>query len=474
MPAPLPQAATCPAPAPVSNAAGAAAAVVEKRGPETITPNQPYAYEIILRNPGNAAVGQVRVEDELPPGARLMSADPPAEVGLDRLTWSMNSLESGAERHIKVQLNLGAITEYHATATIHYTATATLRTRAPQPRLTLTMRGPEQVMAGDNVPFQIQIANAGGGPISNLVLHGNLPDGLTHPQGKIVEAEIGTLQPGESRNVTLMTQAVKGGQFVSEMTATADGGIAIAAKCAIQVQGPTLQLQRNGPAKCVWKSELGFELDVANCGVVPAGYVEVGDTLAPGLEFVSASDGGRYDPANRTILWRLPALPAGAHQKVGYRVKAVGVGELPDRAAARCDRGPDVKADGTITVEGIPAIGLEVVDLEDPVPVGGELTYEIRVVNQGSCPCTNIQIVAQVPDGLLPRDGSGPTTYRANGADVVFEPLAKLATKADAVYRVKVRCLQPGDYRFRVQMTCDQLRQPVMKEEASRVYKVGP
>ena len=53
---------------------------------------------------------------------------------------------------------------------------------------------------------------------------------------------------------------------------------------------------------------------------------------------------------------------------------------------------------------------------------------------------------------------------------MTFDPLAKLATKADAVYRVKVRGMQPGDYRFRVQMTCDQLKAPVVKEESSRVY----
>jgi uncharacterized repeat protein (TIGR01451 family) len=147
---------------------------------------------------------------------------------------------------------------------------------------------------------------------------------------------------------------------------------------------------------------------------------------------------------------------------------------MPDRAAARAEGGQDVKADGTFTVEGIPALALEVVDLEDPIEVGADLTYEIRIVNQGSCPCTNIQIVAQVPEGLQAHEGTGPTAYKANGADVVFEPLTKLAVKADAVYRVKVRGMQPGDYRFRVQMTCDQLRQPVMKEEASRVYKDGP
>jgi hypothetical protein len=48
--------------------------------------------------------------------------------------------------------------------------------------------------------------------------------------------------------------------------------------------------------------------------------------------------------------------------------------------------------------------------------------------------------------------------------------LPRLATKADVVYRIKVRGVQAGDYRFRVQMTCDQLKAPVVKEESSRVY----
>ena len=105
-------------------------------------------------------------------------------------------------------------------------------------------------------------------------------------------------------------------------------------------------------------------------------------------------------------------------------------------------------------------MSLEVVDLDDPVEVGGELTYEVRVLNQGRAGCTNIQITATAPEGLR-REGSGPTGYRVNGPQLIFDPLAKLATKADAVYRI--RCgAEPGDYRFRVQMTCDQLRQPVV------------
>src|SRR5207247_8419519 len=135
----------------------------------------------------------------------------------------------------------------------------------------------------------------------------------------------------------------------------------------------------------------------------------------------------------RTITWRLAALPPGGRHRLGYRVKGVTVGDQVERTVARADRGSEVRTESTFTVEGIPALLLEVVDLEDPIEVGGELTYEVRVVNQGSCPCTNIQITATVPEGLQPQEATGPSAHRVQGAQVVFEPLPKLATKADVV-----------------------------------------
>jgi uncharacterized repeat protein (TIGR01451 family) len=317
------------------------------------------------------------------------------------------------------------------------------------------------------------VSNPGTGPVTNLLLRGKLPEGLQHSQGAVVEAELGVLAPGEARTVTLTTAAAKGGRQAVEIAASGEGGLETNANTAVMVLGPVLQLQRGGPAKCYVKGEVGLEMELANAGSAAAGYVEVVDTLPAGLEFVAASDAGAYDPAARTITWRLAALPPGGRQRLGYRVKAVTVGEQVERTLVRADRGSEVRAESTFTVEGIPALLLEVVDLEDPIEIGGELTYEVRVVNQGSCPCTNIQITATVPDGLQAHEATGPSAYKVQGAQVVFEPLPKLATKADVVYRIKVRGRQPGDYRFKVQMTCEQLSQPVYKEEASRVYKNG-
>lgn len=443
--------------------------LIEKRGPETTLFGQPIQYEIIVRNPGPSPVYNVRVEEELPPPVKFVSSEPASENTAARPTWMLGNMEPNSERRIRVQVQPPGEGELRTCASVTFSGTAILKTQVVQPRLSVNVRSPEQVSSGEPVPIQIQLSNSGSVAIPNLMLRGKLSDGLQHPQGSNIEAEIGALAAGETRSITLATTAVRGGGQTCELAATSPG-VEAAGRCSVQVLEPNLQLRRAGPTRCYFKGEIGFELEAGNPGTAPANNVLVTDTLPAGLDFVLASEGGAYDPQSRTITWRVAAMAPGSKRTMTYRVKATALGEHVDRAAIRADSGGIVRTEGSFLVEGIAAMSLEVVDLEDPVEVGGELTYEVRIVNQGSSPCTNIQIVAQVPEGMQARDGSGPTAYRAQGAQATFEPLPRLATKADAVYRIKVRGLVPGDYRFRVQMTCDQLKQPVVKEESSRVY----
>ena len=50
---------------------------------------------------------------------------------------------------------------------------------------------------------------------------------------------------------------------------------------------------------------------------------------------------------------------------------------------------------------------------------------------------------------------------------VAFEAIPRLAVKADVVVRVKVKGTVAGDLRCKVQLSCDQLKQPVFKEEST-------
>ena len=113
----------------------------------------------------------------------------------------------------------------------------------------------------------------------------------------------------------------------------------------------------------------------------------------------------------------------------------------------------------------------EVVDLEDPIEVGKETTYEIRIANTGTMHCTNVKLTAAMSDGLSVGSVSSNVPHQMVGQTLVFEPIAKLPVKGDLIVRVKAKGTMPGDQRFKVQLSCDQLKQPVVKEESTSFFQ---
>ena len=139
------------------------------------------------------------------------------------------------------------------------------------------------------------------------------------------------------------------------------------------------------------------------------------------------------------------------------------------KATATCAEG--VSASAQTSIEGIPAVLLEVIDLNDPIEVGGNETYVITATNQGSMADTNIAIVCTLEENETYVSSSGATTGRAEGNKVVFQPLASLAPKAQAQWKVVVKAVKAGDVRFKVTMNTDQLTRPVEETESTNLYE---
>jgi hypothetical protein len=81
-----------------------------------------------------------------------------------------------------------------------------------------------------------------------------------------------------------------------------------------------------------------------------------------------------------------------------------------------------------------------------------------------------LSVLALVPGGLTAIKADGPATNHLQKQQVTFEPLPQLAPHADALYRVHVKGLRPGDWRFKAQISCDQLQRPITREEGTHVY----
>ena len=471
-PAVGPSPGTAPMTAPAVPLRGVAPAVnVEAIVPETIGVGQQLDYQIVVRNVGPVPVHQVRVEDDLPRTVRYVGSEPAGEVTGERIAWNVGSLDVGAERRIKVTVRPGADGDWRTQPQVTFTAAAlAMQVRVTKPRLIVKINHPESVTVGDDVPFQIQVTNTGTGPAQALVLKAKLSEGLQHPQGSVIEAELINLRVGETKTVTLKTQAVKTGGHTCALTATADTVTEVSGQGTVQVTPPTLFLRIAGPPRGLVRGEPVFALELTNTAPANSQPVQAAAAFPEGLEFAGASDGGSYDPTTRVVTWSVGPLSANSKRTLSVKARATTAGNWAVRAVAQAAPRTELKAETVIQIDGVPALTFEVVNLENPVEISKEGTYEIRVVNQGTCACTNVRVVVALSEGLVPTALTGPTAYRVEGQLVSFEPVPKLAVRADAVFRVRVKGAQAGDQRCKVQLSCDQLRQPVVKEESTSFY----
>ena len=111
-------------------------------------------------------------------------------------------------------------------------------------------------------------------------------------------------------------------------------------------------------------------------------------------------------------------------------------------------------------------------DVEDPVELNGDAVYEIRVTNTGSVTETDVKIACTLPDKVQYKTATGPTGVHVEGEELVFDPLPRLAPKADAVYRVTVKCLAAGTIHFKAKVTSAGVTEPVTKEESTGVCRL--
>jgi len=240
----------------------------------------------------------------------------------------------------------------------------------------------------------------------------------------------------------------------------------VALLAAVAHAGPVVDITKRCPNLRYVGRNATFEITVTNTGDSPAVNVVVTDTITGAMQFISADNNGARQGNN--VVWRLGTLDAGQSRTLTSTVVCHQIGRITNKAMVTwC---AEAMAMCELEVKGIPAILLECVDDPDPIELNGTLTYTITVTNQGSATDRNVVINVTLPPEEQYVSSTGPTQATAEGPAVRFAPLATLAPKAKAIYKVTVRGVAVGDVRFKVELTSDQLTTPVMETESTHVY----
>jgi uncharacterized repeat protein (TIGR01451 family) len=444
---------------------------LQKVAPADVQVGKKATFLVKLKNTGGVVAHNVEIRDDIPKGARMVNTNPRASRGVrGELVWSLGSVRPGEEVTVEEELMPIAEGEIGSVATVGFHTEASARVTATKPQLALKVASPNRVLVGEDATFTITVSNPGSGVAQNVVLDNRVPPSFKHALGGKIEYSIGDLKPNESRTIELKLGAAQAGQVVNLLIARAEGDLRAEERTPIEVLAPSLEVAVEGPKRRFLDREATYTLLVSNPGTAPAKQIELVAHLPTGLKFVSANNAGQYNEASRSVHWLLEELPNRETGKVELTTMPVEPGQQVLRLRGSAQTGLSSEKEQPVLIEGISAILFEVADTKDPIEVNGETTYEVKVVNQGSKAARNVQIVAHLPAELKALAVEGPTQGSIEGNQVVFNPLASLAPKANTVYRIRVQGLRAGDQRIRVQLLTDEIRTPITKEESTHVY----
>lgn len=447
------------------------ALLIKRHGPKQVNKGQEYEYTIDVINHTGGSVTNVEVSEEIPPQLAFVSASPDPVAEGPPVKWRLAGLDKGETETLKVRVRATETGSFRVCAVATYETPRCAMFKVVAPELALRKMAPDEVLICDMIPLQFEVENPGTGVAENVTIKDQLPNGLVTKDGqRTVTLDVGDLKAGQSRKLSVMAKAQKTGTFENSATASGAGGLEAESNTTTTVvRQPVLKISKSGPSKRFLGQKFSYEIKVENTGDAPARSTVVKDKVPAHTKFVSASDGGIL--LLDTVTWKLGALDPGESKDLELRLSVKGTGTARNTAVAKADCADEVSASAETVLSGIPAILLEVIDISDPIEVGNEETYVITATNQGTMDDDNVQIVVTLEDEMQFVSAAGPTEETVEGNKITFAPLASLAPKKKATWRVKVKAAQPGDVRLSVEMTSKMLKRPVNETEATHFYE---
>lgn len=444
--------------------------MLEKTVPTEVMAGTPFSYELKVSNLTPCEVRDVVVRDIMSSNFKMTASDPKAtEVSGGVATWQLGEIPPGGSKTIKVT---GTVQEEGSMQTcgwLTYVPVLCEATKVLKPAIQLAKQMPAEVLVCDPIPVKLTVRNAGSSRLTEVAITDPLPAGLTTADGQsTLTYKVDALGPNESREFNASLKAAKTGTYENVARVTTAQGVQAQAKATTVVRAPVLNLACKAPDERYAGRPVEVCLTLSNQGDAPAANTVVEAAVSEGTRFQSATEGGRFESGR--VIWNVGAVAPKASRQLCATLVMDNPGTLTVSSKASGTCAPQVTASCQTRIAGIPAVLLEVIDLEDPIEVGKTETYEIKVTNQGSAPATNVRIVCKLEDAQQFVSASGASQASAVGNTITMAPVPSIPPKGQATWRVVVKALKAGDIRFQASLTCDQLDRPVEETESTHQY----
>ncbi|MCS1406934.1 MAG: Large cysteine-rich periplasmic protein OmcB [Verrucomicrobia subdivision 3 bacterium] len=444
--------------------------LLEKIVPAEMMVGTPFSYEYRVTNLTPHPIHVVRLMDQVSSGFRIRQSVPqPASTAGGVVVWDIGKLEGNASRKVRIQGVAAAEGIVTTCGWATYSPVLCEPIRIVKASLQVVKNGPAEVSICDPIQYTIRVKNTGSSTLTGVRLVERMDDGVSLEGRGEVAFDIGTLEPGETRQVAVSARAERTGTFVNRVMATSAQGVTAEDSVSTVVLAPEIAVSCEAPKVRFIGRPVEVCFKVANQGSAVADNAAVEALVPEGGSVRGVTGGGRI--VGDRIQWNLGELAPGENKAVCAQLifGTAGIFRLAGQVQADCV--DPVRTVCQTEIRGVPGVLLEVIDLGDPIEVGATGTYEITVTNQGTAMDTNIAIQCVLEPAQEFVSASGATRgVEVEPRIIRFPPLPSLAPKQIARWRVVVRAVSREDVRFKVTLKTDQISRPVEETEATNQY----
>ena len=433
---------------------------VVKSIPEQIRAGQPVEIRIAVTNNHKQALNHIIVREQFPEG---FEPAPEATYELRRgvAVWHVGGLAPGETKTLSLKGTAKQPQDLRFCTAVDALPELCMTRKVVVPDVQLSVQAPARILVCEPLEARVVVRNTGSARLEGVRVETPIPEGAKQADGKdALAGDVGTLEPGASKELRMELEPQKAGRLQGRAVLTTAQGLREEAVFETEVKEPVLEISREGRGEAFVGRPFTERIVVRNPSDTPSHKTVLRVEAPRGVEVVDGKD--EYE---------LGTIEPGQSKEVQVTWRSDDPASGASVATARGHCARPVEAREEIAFKGVPAVRLEVVDHQDPIPVDQEVTYTIRVTNQGSAPQTNVRITAEPPGAMQILSAKGPTEREGQDGKVSFRPLPSLAPGERAVWTVTARAADAGDVRFRVRLESDQLTEPASEEEPTRFFK---
>jgi hypothetical protein len=424
---------------------------VVTRGPSSIMIRQTSQYEIRVENRGSIDASGVLVRAAVPDWADLRGQnatrgdiDTLVQGSTERLVWTIDHLPAGASEKMSLRLTAARSGTYDLD--VDWTLLpqkSVAKVHVHEPRLDLTIEGPDEVIYGQSQTYKVRVLNPGDGTAPNVVF--TLSPNSATPQTQ----RIGDIPPGKEAQFDVELTAQDLGDLKIHGLAAGDLELRSESSKTIRVAAAKLEAMLTGPELKYQNTEALYSLQVQNTGAATSEKILATLQMPSGVQYLGGIDEAATQ--GHALKWEITGLAPGATRNYQFRCNMTSTGEHLFAFDCKGTAAGNTDVSIATRVESIADLVLSISDPTAPAPISSDVTYEIVIHNRGSKEATDVRAVAQFSHGIEPQRIEGQSGEVVTG-QVLFDPIPRIGAGQEVRMRVIAQADRAGHHRFRTEV----------------------